>query len=79
MALKKLNKRPLQLYWSKRGWYFNHRDQRHYLQDILRINNPWIDEILPDLPDYIHGVEYLGYCLLYVQIIDDEHVNIYQA
>ena len=50
--------------------FFEFQDEHHYLDDIVSRNCPWFPTI-PDLPDYIHGIDQTDYWNpLFVEIID---------
>ena len=55
-------------------WWWNHR---YYLEDFVRVhNNPFMGG---EFPDYIHAVQAEEYFHpLYIELIDDEHINIYE-
>ena len=87
MEYVKLNRVPIKLYESRRRenmkfteetqTYFNWKNKRYYLQDFTRThNNPWVHDIFPE---HIHGMQTNEYYNpLFVELIEDTHVNIYQ-
>ena len=53
-------------------------NRRYYLEDFTRVhNNPWIGG---DWPENIHAVESEEYYNpIYIELIDDSAVNVYEA
>ena len=58
------------------SFWWNNR--RYYLNDFIRChNNPWIS--CAAFPEYIHAYEADQYVNpLYIELVDDEHINIYE-
>lgn len=58
------------------SFWWNNR--RYFLQDFIRChNNPWIGSV--EFPEYIHAYEADQYVNpLFIELIGDEHINIYE-
>ena len=80
LQFKKLNKKPLKLYYAmKKGAYFNYKNKRYYINDFIRIRrNPWLNE--SNYPGFIHGIQNEYYEPLFIELLDgyDTFINVYQ-
>ena len=90
MAFVKINEEPIEIEYVEDEheesrdfdpsfWYYN---KRYYLDDFIRVHdNPWMTfgGLLDEWPEYIHGVEADEYYHpLYIELIGDEAVNVYE-
>lgn len=81
LQFKKLNKKPLKLYYAmEKGAYFNYKNKRYYINDFIRIHqNTWFND--SNYPGFIHGMQQNEYYKpLFIELLDgyDTFINVYQ-